>query len=59
MSLNTVPSLLKVDPRCPEFESTFCTIEQQVKVKFSKLKIDCLQKALMDLQMHGLALVSW
>ena len=49
---------LKVDPRCPEFESTYCTIEQQISVTFSKLKIDCLQKTLMDLQMHGLDLIS-
>ncbi|KAL9969256.1 hypothetical protein ACROYT_G021452 [Oculina patagonica] len=51
-------SYKRVDPRCPEFESTFCTIEQQIKVTFSKLKIDCLHKALMDLQLHGLALIS-
>jgi len=49
---------LKVDPRCPEFESTFCTIEQQLNVTFSKLRVDCLQSAVMDLQLHGLALVS-
>ncbi|XP_068698299.1 intermembrane lipid transfer protein VPS13C-like isoform X1 [Montipora foliosa] len=47
-----------VDPRCPIFESSFGGVEQQISVIFSRLKIDCLQKSLMDLQTHGLALIN-
>ena len=47
-----------MDSKCPEFESTFCNVEQQITVVFTKLQINCPQKALMDLQEQGLNLLS-